>query len=747
MSTPPDPERQRLERENRRLRHELEEAVRALPHLRQMLRFSGDLLILVAAGGRILEASARLAEVLGVEPHALDGQLLQRWLSHPGQRRLLEECLAVGAAPAPLRMEIELQPAQGDSLTMELEAHPLEQRPDAAATTQPRWILTLRDLGLRRRLESSEAVRQVQAALIDSLRSSEARYQELVGQLSDGLGLIDAGGTLLFANPALHRILAVPERELPGRRLSEFLPEPALAAYQQIWGAVLARQQRRCSLPLRAADGKLRQVEMEFQPRRDEGGEPVGGAVASLLVRDVTELNQALSELTDLAFHDPLTGLANAEASRRELERRLTHLSLRPWLVLWLDLDGFRRVNHSFGRAAGDALLQAVADGLRAWCSPSDLLARLGGDEFLLVRQLTAAPNDPEALQAEAEAVLQQLRSRLTHLDTGLEIPPAGLGFSAGYSLAPLHGLNAEELLQAAATALSRAREVAPGTAMAYQQTFTTRLRREMALEARLHQALSEGGLRLVFQPQMDAGGRLLGAEALLRWEDTVHGTVAPARFVPLAERTGLIHPLGQWVLEQVCSQLRSWLDAGLRPPRLAVNLSPRQFEITEPSLLEQVADLLARHRLPADLLELEITESCILPMAGVIGQVQQLGAMGVQVTLDDFGTGYSSLAVLHRLAIHKLKIDRGFVERLEHSDSARTIVRTALAMGRGLGLETLAEGVETAGQVEVLEALGCDAYQGYWFSRPLELEAFTALLPRRPGAEDGRSAASGDAP
>ena len=747
MTTAPDPERQRLERENKRLRHELEEAVRALPHLRQMVQFSGDLLILAAAGGRILEANARLADVLGVEPHALYGQSLQRWLRNPGQIRFLEERLAAGAAPEPLRMEIELQPDQGEALTLELEAQPLQQTTGGADNTQPRWTLALRDIGLRRQLESSEAARQVQEALIESLRSSEARYQELVDQLSDGLAQIDAGGTLLFANPALHRILAVPPGELLGRRLPEFLPEVALATYQQIWGAVLACQARRCSLPLRAADGLLRQVELEFQPPRDGVGQTVSGAAASLLVRDVTELNEALSELTDLAFHDPLTGLANVEASRRELERRLNQPVPRPWLVLWIDLDGFRRVNHSLGREAGDALLQAVAAGLQDWAAPSDLLARLGGDEFLIVSQLAAGPDDVEALQAEAEAVLQQLRARLSRLETGPEASLPGVGFSAGYSLAPLHGFNAEALLQAAATALSRARDVAPGTALAYEQSFTTRLRRELALESRLHQALSEGGLRLVFQPQVDAAGRLLGAEALLRWEDAVYGTVPPARFVAMAERTGLIHPLGQWVLEQACRQLRSWLDAGLRPPRLAVNLSPRQFELTVPSLLEQVADLLERHRLPPDLLELEITESCIVPMAGVLSQVQQLGSMGVQVALDDFGTGYSSLAVLHRLTIHKLKIDRGFVEQLERSDSARTIVRTALAMGRGLGLETLAEGVETAGQLEVLEALGCDAYQGYWFSRPLELEAFTAQLPRLPGAEDGSSAASGDAP
>jgi len=736
MSGSPADERLRLEREIRRLRHELQEAAGALPYLRQMVQFSGDLLILAGPGGRILEANTRLAVVLGVPQHELYGQPLQNWLPNPGQVRVFQERLeALGEGEA-LRMELDLQPVAGEPLQVELEG----QRLVAGPLAQPRWTLALRDISLRRRLESSEAARQVQTSLIASLRSSEARYRELVEQMADGVGQIDAGTTLLFANPALHRILAVPEGGLLGRRLLEFLPEQARASFEQSWGAVLAGQERRCALPLQAADGTLLQVELELHPRREGVEEKVCGAVASLLLRDVTALNQALTDLTDLAFQDPLTGLANAEASRRELERRLREPAPRPWLVLWLDLDGFRRVNHSFGRAAGDALLVAVADGLRAWRAPGDQLARLGGDEFLLVRELPGTPDDPAALQAQAQEVVLQLRDTITQLDTSAVGAAVGLGFSAGYSLAPLHGCRAEDLLQAAATALSCAREVAPGTTLIYQPTFTTRLQREMDLEARLHRAMGKGELRLVYQPQQDAAGRLIGAEALLRWNDPIHGAVPPARFVPLAERTGLIHPLGQWVLEQACRQLRSWLDAGLRPPRLAVNLSPRQFELTVPSLMEQVEELLQRHRLPPALLELEITESSILPMAGAIGQVQQLAAMGLQLALDDFGTGYSSLAVLNRLSIHRIKIDRSFIEHLETRESARTIVRTALAMGRGLGLETLAEGVETAGQLEVLELLGCDVYQGYWFSRPLELEAFTALLPREPAAarEDG---------
>jgi diguanylate cyclase (GGDEF)-like protein/PAS domain S-box-containing protein len=751
VSAPGSDERRRFEREIRRLRHELQEAVRALPHLRQMVQFSGDLLILVEATGHIVEANPRLAELLGLSQAELYGQPLQRWLPNPGQVQVLEARLASGAGAPLLRMELDLQPAQGESLALELEGHQLLPEGPGGDRAPQRWTLSLRDLSERRRLESSEAARQVQDSLIASLRSSEARYRELVAQLADGLGQIDAATTLLFANPALHRILAVPEGELLGCRLLEFLPAAAAVSFEQDWEAVLAGQQRQCTLTMRAADGTLRQVELNLHPRTDGVRPSAGGPLVSVLLRDVTALNRALNELTDLAVHDPLTGLANAEASRRDLEARLACGSSAAVLVVWLDLDGFRRVNHTFGRPAGDALLQGVADRLRSRIGPTDLLARLGGDEFLLVRDLQGPVQAPDDLHGEVETLLQELRTSLRQLQSGPDAMPMPLGFSAGYSLAPLHGSQAEELLRAAATALSRAREVAPGTSLAYEPRFTTRLQREMALELRLVQAFDNGSLRLVYQPQHDTQGRLIGAEALLRWDDPLHGHIPPARFVPLAERTGLIHPLGQWVLEQACRQLRVWCDAGLRPPRLAVNLSARQFELTVPPLADQVSALLARYALPPQLLELEITESCIVPMAGVPAQIQQLAALGVQVALDDFGTGYSSLAVLNRLAIQKLKIDRSFIEPLEASESARTIVRTALAMGRGLGLETLAEGVETAAQLEVLKGLGCGSYQGNWFSRPLEADAFAALLPHGDPEprEDGPSAAgpSPDAP
>jgi diguanylate cyclase (GGDEF)-like protein/PAS domain S-box-containing protein len=713
----------RLQREVVRLRHELKEAVQSLPYLRQMVQFSGDLLVLVGSGARILEANGRLAEVLGLTPGEVYGQPLWRWVPNPGQAAVLCRRLDALAPGKQLRFAIDLQAAGGVVLPMELDAHRLTAAPDA----DPRWTLSLRDISARRDLQRSEEARAVQNELISSLRGSEARYRDLVAQLNDGLAQVDADGGILFANPSLHGILAVPIGELQGRRLQEFLPQESLEAFGPCWGAVLAGQHRRFELTLQTADGRLRRAVLEFRAGREEAGDAAAStSVAGLQVRDVTELHNAMEELSRLAFQDPLTGLANAESLRRDLERRLAKAEGGTLLVLWIDLDGFRRVNHSEGRAAGDALLRAVAAALCRWSGSGDLVGRFGGDEFLLLRELGQASADAPAeaaAETSADAAVRQLR------DDFAAAAGVSLGFSGGYSLAPFDGSQADDLLEAAATALSRARSVAPGTLLRYEPAFTTELRQEMVLESRLDRALVEGGLRLAYQPQVDGAGRLVGVEALLRWQDPELGVVPPNRFVALAERSSLILTLGRWVLEQAFAQLRDWLDQGLNPPRLAVNISARQFETSSPSLAELVGLLLERHQLPPALLELEITESCILPAAGARSQMQALSALGVHLSLDDFGTGFSSLQVLNRLALNKLKIDRSFVAGLETSEASRTIVRTALAMGRGLGLSTLAEGVETLGQLQLLEQLGCDAYQGYLFSRPLEVEAFTALL------------------
>ncbi|MFM7311752.1 MAG: putative bifunctional diguanylate cyclase/phosphodiesterase, partial [Cyanobium sp.] len=451
---------------------------------------------------------------------------------------------------------------------------------------------------------------------------------------------------------------------------------------------------------------------------REEGGRREGSL---LRARDGGELNAAQRELGCLFRSDPLTGLGNELSTHHFLSEHLLHRANTPLALLWLDLDGFRRINHSHGRSSGDRLLCAVADHLRGWCRPGDWLARLGGAEFVLIRSGIDA--------TEAWTMVEDLQRSLA---CGVRLPHGeglGLGFCGGLSLYPHHGEEAETLLRKAATALGRAHDSGQGLVVFYEAAFTETLRTELGLEGRLRRALDEGGLRLAYQPQMDRAQRLIGIEALARWHDDEHGEVSPATFIPLAERTGLIHTLGRWAVEEACAQQRRWQNAGLHPVPVAVNVSPRQLLGASTPMSRIVMEALERHELEPRLLELEINESGILPIMGVSAEIERLAELGISLAIDDFGTGYSSLESLHRLPINKLKIDQSFTANLIQSDSARLIVRAALTMARELGMHALVEGVETAGQLALLEQMGCTGFQGYFFSRPLETEHCTRLL------------------
>jgi diguanylate cyclase (GGDEF)-like protein/PAS domain S-box-containing protein len=716
-------ELRRLRRQVRRLEYELGQAVGALPHLRQMVEFSADGLLLLDGRLRVLESNSRIAELMEVPDSELYHQPLERWLALPQEAEVLRTSL-LGLAPGqPMRMEVELRRAGGSELPMELEARRLEgaacgNGQQDSHGGQPFWTIALRDIRERRRLESSQAMLLVQRSLIEELQRSEGRFRELVELLSDGLAMLDAGQRILYANPALEEMLGLPAAALEGTPLSRFVAPEDRSAWEQQCGALLAGRGRRIRLILRDAGGGQHFLDMEFIPRREEG-RPAAGSL--LLARDVSELSAARQELERLALSDPLTGLGNERSTRRFLSEHLSQRAEMPLALLWLDLDGFRRVNHSHGRSSGDRLLCAVADQLRGWCRPGDWLARMGGDEFLLIR--------PGLGEAEAWAMVAELQHSLA---CGVPLPDGeglGMGFCAGLSLYPDHGQEADTLLRQAATALGRAHDSGQGLVLFYEPSFTETLRTELDLEGRLRQALEGGRLRLVYQPQMDPSGRLIGTEALARWRDGERGEVSPATFIPLAERTGMIQALGQWALEEACAQQRRWQLAGLEPPPVAVNVSPRQLLSAPTPMSDIVATALERHGLDPQLLELEITESGILPITGVSEEIDRLANLGVTLAIDDFGTGYSSLESLHRLPIHKLKIDQNFTANLLSSDSARLIVRAALTMARELGLQTLVEGVETPEQLSLLKEMGCDGYQGYLFSRPLEVEDCARLL------------------
>ena len=416
---------------------------------------------------------------------------------------------------------------------------------------------------------------------------------------------------------------------------------------------------------------------------------------------------------------DALTGLANRSLLTDRLEQALiyAHRANRVTGVLLLDLDRFKTVNDSLGHNQGDLLLQAVAQRLLDCVRDGDTVARLGGDEFVLVLSDMAQVSD---LLVVAQEILNALAMPLV-----LSGQVINVGASMGISAFPRDGDTAEVLIRHADTAMYRAKEQG-GRAMAFFQpemdeTMVERLR----IEAGLRRALEHGELQVFFQPIVNLlTGRVASAEALVRWQDPERGMVMPNQFIPIAEETGLIIPIGNWVLQHACQQAVAWRLQGLGDIPVAVNLSARQFNA--PTLEADIAAALAAARCPAELLQLEITESMVIADADrALQTLHRIRSMGVRLSIDDFGTGYSSLSYLKRFPVSKLKIDRGFVNDILVDANDKAIVDTILRLAHTMGLHTVAEGVETLEQLQYLKAMGCEECQGYYLARPSASDAF----------------------
>ncbi|RUW25213.1 EAL domain-containing protein, partial [Mesorhizobium sp. M4B.F.Ca.ET.013.02.1.1] len=456
-------------------------------------------------------------------------------------------------------------------------------------------------------------------------------------------------------------------------------------------------------------------------------------------VRDIRERKKAEQEIIRLAHYDPLTGLANRRSFNSRLEAEIAAAGRGgkggQLALMLLDLDRFKEVNDLFGHAAGDAMLQKVAQCASAKLRHGQMLARLGGDEFAII-----APNlpDPQAAGRIAEAVLSAMReeNRLS--------PGGGLvSASIGIALYPLDADEQASLVSHADTALYRAKAEGKDTYRYFEASMGAEARDRRVMEHDLRQAVARGEFRLVYQPQKEIStGRMIGFEALLRWHHPEHGDISPAVFIPVAEDSGAIIQIGEWVLSAACEEAARWKN----PLMVAVNVSAVQLH--NPNFSRKVHEVLLRSGLAPGRLELEITETALVKdMPRALAALRQIKALGVRVAMDDFGTGYSSLSNLRAFPFDKIKIDGSFIKSVDRNGQVAAIVRAVLGLGRGLGLPVLAEGVETLGELKFLDAEDCEIGQGFYLGRPGPIEAFGELTGVPSEKEDdgaGRSRGGG---
>jgi diguanylate cyclase (GGDEF)-like protein/PAS domain S-box-containing protein len=544
------------------------------------------------------------------------------------------------------------------------------------------------------------------------LEGRQQRYEALIEQSSESLAILEADSTVRYQSDSVERIFGYPASfflgrsfvELTGRKvggrvragIDEVLPTP--------YGVTVFE------VMLRHGDGRYRQAEMTITNLMDDP--VVRGLVFN--TRDVSEAHELQDRLRYEAYHDTLTGLANRALFRERLAAEAA--SGRP-SILFLDLDGFKEVNDSLGHAAGDQLLVQLAQRLRERVPSSCTVARVGGDEFAVI--------------ASGLAVAEQLAvTILDALEAPFRVGARDLHAGAAIGVASLHDAgDVEQLQRNADLAMYRAKDAGGGVYATYDPDMHDALVRRLAMADDLRRALERDELILHYQPTVDLRtGEITGFEALVRWRHPDLGMIPPMDFIGVAESTGLIVPLGRWVLTEACRQAVEWN----RPLKMAVNVSVRQFDTGD--LAATVAEVLAFTGMPADRLCLEMTESVLLTDTDEnLSRIVSLKALGVQLAMDDFGTGYSSLAYLRRFPMDVLKIDRSFVARLggEHADEA--LVRTIVRMGRNLGMSLVAEGIETAVQLEKLQDMGCDRAQGYLLSKPLPAGEATRALAGGP--------------
>lgn len=640
---------------------------------------NADGLLVVAEQGKILYANPAAEKLFFASRGGLagthfgypllEGELTEIDLAHPNRRRVNAEMQCV---------EIEWE-------------------------GRPACLVSLRPTGERRQVK-------------ESLQKSSELLRALVSASPLAILAVSGDCRVTLWNQASSRIFGWNEHEVLGH------PPPGGEGPATL-GAILER----------VLDGERLAGEFLSLPRQDGGTLDlnVWGAQlhngrkhtsgAMIVAADVTEKRRLETHIRRLAGHDLLTGLANRSRFRQHLQQavlRARHGG-HPFALLHLGIDRFKNINHSLGHAQGDILLQDIGQRLSRALYDTDILARSGGDEFSVLLRGLRHPSDGAAVAAKLlDAIAPPF------LLGGQEI---SITASIGIAFHPHDGTDADALLRNADSAMNRAKEQGGGAASFYTEDMNRRASEMLDLENRLRHALERDELQLYYQPQVELrSGRIVGVEALLRWLPAEGGAIPPDRFIPVAEKTGLIIPIGEWALRAACAQASAWRREGFSSLRMAVNLSARQLQ--KEGLLKDIADSLEKTGLPPELLELEITES-VLMSGDVVATLDRLTAIGVGLSVDDFGTGYSGLSYLARLPVDRLKIDRSFVQTIGHSSKGGIIAAAVIGLAHSLGLEAVAEGVETEEQLRFLRDHRCEELQGYLASPPVPAGECAKLL------------------
>jgi len=581
----------------------------------------------------------------------------------------------------------------------------------AAGYKPPLLRIALTDITERKRAEAA-------------LQQSEARKSSIIQMALDCVVTIDHEGKILEFNPAAERVFGHQRVDVLGKELAQVIIPLSL------------REAHRQGLKRYLATGETHVIgkRIELTALRSDGSEfPVELAITRMgtdeppmftgFVRDITQRRAAEADIEHLAFYDPLTQLPNRRLLLERLQQALATRtrSRRQGAILFIDLDDFKSLNDNQGHDVGDMLLQQVARRLLACVREVDTVARLGGDEFVVV--LEELNGNPRQAAIQAEIIGEKFLVALAqpYILAGHEHHSTA---AIGVTLFSDHRETVDDLLKRADLAVYQAKAAGRNKLRFFDQEMQAAVSARAALEADLSSGVREGQFVIHYQPQVDGEGRMVGAEALVRWQHPRRGLIDPAEFIPLAEETGLIQPLGQWVLESVCAQLSDW---SARPDTAHLNLSMNvsACEFRHPEFLPRVLSVIDRSGVDPHRLMFEFTESLLLDdLQGTVAKMTALKARGGGFSLDDFGTGYSSLAYLKHLPLDQLKIDRSFVRDILTDSNDAAIARTIMALGQSLGLAVIAEGVETVGQRDFLAGQGCHAFQGFLFGRPGPVEA-----------------------